>query len=183
MWLVLLAPVANSSQRSSHKAVCAVQDDAERTGGARWLCHMFPWGSLFYFGKIKNNKKISLEFFYFFHSQGTFSGNYYRGIIERSQAASVCVLSSSRSLCLKEESAKDKSRHSHGWNNGGGSWGRNVMMLLALAVICCMYWTGHLVPLCSGFDTAKMEAPRSEEVCCGAAVCWRVWEVLIESVL
>lgn len=64
MWLVLL--VANSSQRSSHQAACVVQDDAVRTGGGRWLCHMFPWGSLFY---IILGKKASFRVLFLLFSQ------------------------------------------------------------------------------------------------------------------
>lgn len=132
--------------------------------------------------KPKNKPKSFRVLFFFFLAQGTFSGNYYSSIIGRSQAASICMLSSSQSLCLEEERAEDKSRRLHGWSNGDGSRGRKVKILLALAVICCMYWNGHLVPLCLGFDTDKMEIPKSEEVCCGAAVSWCVWEDPIESV-
>lgn len=44
------------------------------------------------------------------------------------------------------------------------------MVLLALAVIRHIYSTGHLVPLCLGFDADKVELIRSKEACCGSAV-------------
>lgn len=95
--------------------VQAAHANADRAGGGRWWCHMFPLGSLFYFWKKKKIIFRFLCFFLFsFYSQGTFSGNYYNGTVGKSLAPSVCVLSLSWSLCLQEESTKEERKCLHG---------------------------------------------------------------------
>lgn len=71
---------------------------------------MFPWGLLFYFILFFLKQSLRVIFFFFLLSQGTFSGNFYSDVVGRSQAAPVCVLSSSRSLSPEEEGEEEEGR-------------------------------------------------------------------------